>query len=73
MTPKIRFRTLRNYNDLECDKPLSSFKYLIKEQNKKIYPFILRYADNKVANVSCYADTYLIIKDLLSPTTQLLH
>ncbi|AFZ25466.1 hypothetical protein Cylst_3314 [Cylindrospermum stagnale PCC 7417] len=37
MAPKIRFRTLRNYNDLECDNTLSSFKYLIKERNKKIY------------------------------------
>jgi hypothetical protein len=36
MAPKIRFGTLRNYNDLEGDKCLSSFKYLIKELNKKI-------------------------------------
>lgn len=37
MAPKIRYRTFRNYNDLEWDNRLSWFKYLIEEQCKEIY------------------------------------
>ncbi len=36
MAPEIRFRTFRNYNDLQSDNRLSLFKYLIKECHQEI-------------------------------------